>query len=133
MTDLLDDLLPVAPRVDPEVERLSAEVHGLYQAEIKRQGREERHNDDYYALPDHVKELDRVFVRWHLARLHDHARPSSNGAVGYETTCFGCGNKITVKRRPLPGKHNWCDDCKANGEPAAQRARDYRSRKGEQT
>lgn len=129
MTDLLDDILPVAPTPDPEIERLSAEVHALYQAEIKRQGREERHNDDYYALPEDVKELDRVFVRWHLARLRGSARPSPNGSVGYEVACFGCGNKFTVARRPIPGKHSWCPDCKANGEPAAQRARDYRGRK----
>ena len=51
------------------IERLAAEVHAVYQAEIKRQGREERHNDDYQALPEHIKELDRVLVRWHLARL----------------------------------------------------------------
>jgi hypothetical protein len=57
------------------------------------------------------------------------ARPSANGHVGYEVACFGCGTKYTVKRRPAPGKRSWCENCTANGEPAAQRARDYRARK----
>ena len=56
-------------RTPQTFEGLCAEVHALYQREIRRQGREERHNDDYFSLPEHVKELDRVFVRWHIERL----------------------------------------------------------------
>ena len=52
-----------------------------------------------------------------------------NGHAGYEVACFGCGKKFHVHRRPIPGRHSWCDTCKASGEPAAQRARDYRARK----
>lgn len=66
-----------------------------------------------------------------LEHLLGHARPSPNGAHGYEASCHGCGKPIRVTRRPVAGRHNWCDDCKKNGEPAAQRARDYRERKQE--
>lgn len=58
------------------------------------------------------------------------ARTSPNGQ-GYEVACFGCGTKFKVKRRPVPGRHQWCENCRASGEPAAQRARDYRTRKAE--
>ncbi len=56
------------------------------------------------------------------------ALPSQNGHA-FEVSCFGCGKKFLVKRRPVPGRRSWCETCKAAGEPAAQRARDYRSRK----
>jgi hypothetical protein len=59
------------------------------------------------------------------------AAPSPNGSAGYEVACFGCGKKFTVKRRPIPGRHSWCETCKASGEPAAQRARDYRARRAQ--
>jgi hypothetical protein len=65
-----------------------------------------------------------------LRELIRRAAPSPNGQ-GYPIQCFGCGAKGHVKRRPIPGRHAWCDTCKASGEPAAQRARDYRNRKHE--
>lgn len=51
------------------IEKLASEVHDLYQNEVKRQGRTLRHEDDYANLSEETKELDRVFVRWHLSRL----------------------------------------------------------------
>jgi hypothetical protein len=69
--------------------------------------------------------------RWtdlHVER-RSNARQSPNGEHGYQAQCFGCGATFTVKRRPVPGRHQWCDTCKASGEPAAQRARDYRERR----
>jgi hypothetical protein len=67
-----------------------------------------------------------------LLELIRRAVPSPNGHVGYEVACFGCGKKFHVTRRPAPGRHSWCEDCKTNGEPAAQRAREYRDRKGKE-
>lgn len=56
---------PMMPS-DEQVERVAATLHGIYQAEAKRQG-DVRHHDDYSALPEHIKEFDRVLARWHLA------------------------------------------------------------------
>jgi hypothetical protein len=61
-----------------------------------------------------------------------HVRAASNGHVegGFEVECFGHpGRKLMVRRR---ARRHWCDDCRANGEPAAQRQRDYRARKHEE-
>lgn len=66
-----------------------------------------------------------------LEHLLGHTRRSPNGVHAYDATCHGCGKAIKVKRRPVVGKHNWCDTCTTSGEPAAQRARDYRDRKRE--
>lgn len=55
--------------------------------------------------------------------------PSPNGHATYETICSGCGLPFRSSRRPLPNKRHWCANCRASGEPAAQRARDFRDRK----
>lgn len=102
MSDLLDDILPVAPKNAAQIV-LDAKDYWMERAL--------RAESELQALRD--------------------ARPSPNGTHGYKTTCHGCGAEVTVKRRPTPSKHSWCDNCKANGEPAAQRARDYRDRKRE--
>ncbi len=62
-----------------------------------------------------------------IEELVRQAMPSRNGHA-YEVVCFACGKKFTVDRRPVPGRRSWCNTCKADGEPAAQRARDYRER-----
>jgi hypothetical protein len=67
-----------------------------------------------------------------LLELLRRAAPAPNGSA-YEVQCFGCGKKFTVSRRPVPVRRSWCDNCKAAGEPAAQRARDYRDRKAKET
>jgi chromosome segregation ATPase len=58
--------------LDAEVERLSAQLHAIYQAEARRQagtGEDEvRHPDDYDALPEHTKDYDRVLARYILSR-----------------------------------------------------------------
>lgn len=61
---------------DPEaVERLSAELHAIYQNEARRQAGvgddSVRHPDDYAALPEHTKEYDRVLARYILQREID--------------------------------------------------------------
>jgi hypothetical protein len=67
-----------------------------------------------------------------VLNLLRHTRsPSPNGDATYRLTCAGCGLPFESKRRQLPGKRAWCQDCKDAGEPAAQRARDYRARKHE--
>lgn len=85
-------------------------------------------------MPDLLEDFDltprRRWTDLHAERRQI-TRPSPNGAHGYKATCHGCGAELTVRRRPIPGRHSWCDNCKANGEPAAQRARDYRERKSE--
>lgn len=50
-----------------QIEKLSAEIHTLYQAEAKRQG-DVRHHDDYEVLPENIKEFDRVIARFILSR-----------------------------------------------------------------
>lgn len=56
----------------PDVERLAAELHAVYQHEARRQAEagedEVRHPDDYASLPEHTKEYDRVLARFILAR-----------------------------------------------------------------
>lgn len=43
-------------------------IHSLYQKEAQRQEEAgiapKRHHDDYDALPDHIKEFDRVMARY---------------------------------------------------------------------
>ena len=56
-----------------DVEKLSAELHAIYQKEAKRQagtGEDEvRHPDDYNSLPEHTKEYDRVLARYVITLL----------------------------------------------------------------
>lgn len=58
-------------------------------------------------------------------------RPSTNGhaAVGFQNVCSSCGKEYSAYRRPKAGKRNYCADCRAAGEPVADRMRDYRERK----
>lgn len=108
MSDLLDDILPIEPQ----------------RIEIADQG---RHASLQWLAGDERLLTDLlVELRGYRATR----TPSSNGQ-GYEVACFGCHAKFTVKRRPTPGRRAWCETCKSNGEPAAQRARDYRARKEE--
>lgn len=72
--------------------------------------------------------LDRLQVVPELIRR---AAPSQNGH-GYEAVCSGCGLPFKSARRPLPNKRRYCDKCRASGEPAAQRARDFRKRRSQE-
>jgi len=49
------------------LEELARKLHAVYQVEAKRQG-DVRHHDDYDALPEHVKEFDRVLAAFILVR-----------------------------------------------------------------
>jgi len=60
------------------------------------------------------------------------AMPRQNGHVGYKNTCSSCGKEYAAIRRAIPGKRSYCSDCRATGEPAADRARDYRERKAKE-
>ena len=113
MSDLLDDILP------PYDINL-VDTSGVREIVRLVPGKQEAMIDEHGSFVIGVQTLVGIL---------QNARPSPNGAHGYEAICHGCGAKIRVKRRPLPGKRNWCPECKASGEPAAQRARDYRSRK----
>lgn len=46
---------------DPAVEKLSAELHEIYQTEAKRQG-DVRHSDNYEQLSENTKNYDRVLA-----------------------------------------------------------------------
>ena len=46
-------------------------------------------------------------------------------------TCSSCGKDYSAHKRPQPGKRNYCPECRAAGEPQADKARDYRARKRE--
>jgi len=45
------------------IELLSKTFHEIYQKEAKRQG-DVRHKDDYYELPENIKDFDRVLARY---------------------------------------------------------------------
>jgi len=63
---------------DHEIERLSALIHALYQAEAKRQG-DVRHADDYAGLSESTKEFDRVIARFVLAQCDEAVREALAG------------------------------------------------------
>ncbi len=58
---------------EQEIERLSKELHAIYQKEARRQAKTGedtvRHPNDYDALPEHTKEYDRVLARYILSLL----------------------------------------------------------------
>jgi hypothetical protein len=55
-----------------KVEALSELLHAIYQAEARRQSETGedtvRHPDDYAALPEHIKQYDRVLAKFILGR-----------------------------------------------------------------
>lgn len=61
-----------------DVDRLSARLHDIYQAEAHRRG-DVRHADAYDDLPDDTKEWDRVLARWVLV----HWQPRFDPAEGF--------------------------------------------------
>jgi hypothetical protein len=61
-----------------DVERLSARLHEIYQAEAHRRG-DVRHADAYDDLSDDTKEWDRVLARWILV----HWAPKFDVAEGF--------------------------------------------------
>jgi hypothetical protein len=107
--DLLEDIEPVRPRF-PVVLSLT---------------------DDDRVMLDQLAVLLKVAPNDVLLELLHRNAPTANGH-GYEVMCSGCGLTFQSPRRPLPGKRHWCDNCKAKGEPGAQRARDYRDRKAKE-
>jgi hypothetical protein len=117
MPDLFDDILPVVPPRGTRGNswgRLLEEKMTLHDEATIRQ----------------LATLMKIpFAEDVVLELIRRAASPPNGSAGYEAQCFGCGKKFHVKRRPIPGRHSWCDDCKASGEPAAQRAREYRERR----
>lgn len=54
--------LSAAETLTVDIERLSAVLHAIYQAEARRQD-DTRHPDDYDALSENTKEYDRVLAR----------------------------------------------------------------------
>jgi hypothetical protein len=126
--DLLDDiLLPVQGDLDPLTKIMLPPQLRVDLDELDALIQKER---DYPYDPLWLKKYVPALIAELRVYRAEHARPSPNGSA-YEVACFGCGKKFTVKRRPIPGRHRWCDTCRASGEPAAQRARDYRARKHE--
>jgi hypothetical protein len=112
LTDLLDDILPVERRTHASVYVISVDA-------------------PEYMVLEQLAVLMKCTPLEVIPELIRRATPSPNGAA-YEVQCFGCGKKFTVKRRPVPGRHQWCGTCRASGEPAAQRSRDYRERRRSQ-
>ena len=53
--------------MNEQVEMLAYELHRVYQDEAKRQG-DVRHHDKYSALPENIKEFDRVLARFIIER-----------------------------------------------------------------
>lgn len=65
------------------IEQLSAHLHSLYQTEAKRQG-DIRHHDDYEALPENIKEFDRVLARYIISREAELVKGVENKRRGIE-------------------------------------------------
>lgn len=62
------DLKPKKFPLKDRVEVLARTLHLIYQEEASRQG-DVRHADSYEALPDNIKEFDRVLARFILANF----------------------------------------------------------------
>ena len=45
-------------------EELAAKLHLVYQEELKRQGKESKYPDNFYKLPEDIKDLDRALARY---------------------------------------------------------------------
>ena len=53
-----------------QIETTARRFHEIYQEEARRQG-DVRHPDDYYELPENIKEFDRVLARYHLQAIEE--------------------------------------------------------------
>lgn len=51
-----------------ELEWLASEFHNVYQQEAKKQG-DVRHKDNYYDLPENIKDFDRALVQYLIKML----------------------------------------------------------------
>lgn len=118
MTDLLEDIEPLKPHPAVDVYVPQAIVLNLGPADTEA-----------LRQLSVLMRLDPVTVVHELIRR---ATPHANGKAGYENVCSSCGRTYTSNRRALPGKRNYCPGCRKSGEPAADRARDYRERKSAQ-
>jgi len=49
-----------------EIEELASKFHDIYNKELTKQGRENKWPDDYNALPDEIKDLDRALAKYAL-------------------------------------------------------------------
>ena len=70
--------------------------------------------------------------RWtdtHQERRKKPRLSTTNGHAGFETKCSACGKTFMRSKRPALNRRAYCDTCRASGEPAAQRQRDYRARR----
>lgn len=54
---------------DPAVEKLSSQLHDIYQIEAHKRG-DVRHPDKYEDLSEGTKEWDRVLARWILENFN---------------------------------------------------------------
>lgn len=60
------------PEEQAAMEKLAAEVCGVYCAERLRQGREPYWTGgDYTKLDEPTKDYDRAFIQWHLGKVHE--------------------------------------------------------------
>ena len=66
-----------------------------------------------------------------FARGLEREPEAQNGHAATAFTCSSCGKDYSAHKRPQPGKRNYCPECRAAGEPQADKARDYRARKRE--
>ena len=62
------------------VERLARDFHTVYQKEARRQG-DTRHPDDFDALPENIKDFDRVLARYVLDRFQPEFREFVEGTA----------------------------------------------------
>jgi len=56
-----------------KIEWLASEFHEVYQKEARRQG-DVRHKDNYYDLPENIKEFDRVLAKYAIQLLERYTR-----------------------------------------------------------
>jgi hypothetical protein len=63
-----DDRSWVAGQMSDEIESLAAECHRVYTIELRRQGVENRHPDNYEKMLEPIKDIDRAIARFILER-----------------------------------------------------------------
>lgn len=125
MTDLLEDIQPVRPHPDVDMGLPPAEKNPRRITPLALR-------DSDRAALDQLSALMKMPREEVLSALIHRALPHANGKAGYENTCSSCGRPYQSNRRALPGRRSYCPDCRKSGEPAADRARDYRDRKAKE-
>jgi len=70
LSDCTDTMTKSKKTLDPNVEQLAAELHSIYQSEVKRlRVLEPKWPDSYKELPEYMKDLGRAIAKYMLAMV----------------------------------------------------------------